>query len=205
MTETLKEGGAYRVGYEIYDGLLRLRQTQQPAPTGGRVRTDMFYDSRGMVWKKNAPHWDTAAPSGDLLERPDNEVPSQFTFKYDPMGRPTSETFHVMGKAKWSTTTAYGGDRVTLDAPDGGTSITRITDAAGRLTQVWQYRGDSPTGDKDVTSYGYDRFGRLAQVQDAEGNAWKYRYDLRGRLVETDDPDKGTTVWSSPPTPAAPS
>ncbi|UZI31431.1 hypothetical protein [Streptomyces sp. VB1] len=45
---TLKDDGSYATSYEILDGLLRTRQTQDAAVGGeGRIVSDTFYDSVG--------------------------------------------------------------------------------------------------------------------------------------------------------------
>ncbi|MEV0607139.1 RHS repeat-associated core domain-containing protein [Polymorphospora rubra] len=194
-TETLKEDSSYRVGYEIYDGLLRLRQTQQPGANGGRILTDTFYDNRGLVAKKNAAYHHEAAPSAELYDYiGDQAIPSQMTYQYDGMGRPVTEIFRSHGNEKWRTVTGYGGDRVHVDPPTGGTATTRITDAHGRTTELRQYHGATPSGTYDATTYRYDRFGRPSEVEDPAGNIWVYGYDLRGRQVRTDHPDRGETT-----------
>ncbi|MEK8106466.1 hypothetical protein NKG94_16820 [Micromonospora sp. M12] len=114
-TETLKEDGSYRVGYEIYDGMLRLRQTQQPAAGGGRILTDVFYDNRGLAFKKRAAYYNESPPSAQLLDGVgDNLVPSQMRYHFDGMGRPTNEIFESFGVEKWRTVTTYGGDRINV-------------------------------------------------------------------------------------------
>ncbi|WP_326559433.1 RHS repeat-associated core domain-containing protein [Micromonospora sp. NBC_01796] len=194
-TETLKEDGSYRTGYEIYDGTMRLRQTQQPASGGGRILTDTFYDTRGLAWKKNGAYHNDAAPSATLADYVgDQFIPSQSVTQYDGMGRPTNEIFNSFGVEKWKTVTSYGGDRVFVDPPTGGTPTTTITDALGRATELRQHKGTTPTGAYDATTYSYDRFGRLSQVKDPAGNTWGYGFDLRGRMVSSSDPDRGTAT-----------
>ncbi|WP_144056931.1 polymorphic toxin-type HINT domain-containing protein [Micromonospora lupini] len=194
-TETLKEDGSYRVGYEIYDGMLRLRQTQQPAAGGGRILTDVFYDNRGLAFKKRAAYYNDSPPSAQLLDDVgDNLVPSQMRYYFDGMGRPTNEVFESFGVEKWRTVTTYGGDRINVTPPSGGTATTSIKDGLGRQTELRQYHGTTATGAYDATTYAYDRFGRLSKVKDPTGNEWTYVYDLRGRQIKASDPDKGDTT-----------
>ncbi|MFY1674294.1 RHS repeat-associated core domain-containing protein [Plantactinospora sp. WMMB334] len=194
-TETLKEDGSYRTGHEIYDGTMRLRQTQQPAAGGGRILTDVFYDTRGLAWKQNSAYHNDQAPSRELFDYVgDNLIPAQMVNRYDGMGRPTNEIFYSFGVEKTRTVTSYGGDRVHVDPPNGGTATTTIRDAHGRTTELRQYQADTPTGAYDATTYGYDRFGRLSEIRDPAGNTWRYGYDLRGRVTSTSDPDRGTTT-----------
>jgi len=57
--------------------------------------------------------------------------------------------------------------------PDGQTPTTRILDARGNLTELRQYKGNSPTGDYDKTTYTYTPRNQLASVTDPAGNVWR--------------------------------
>ncbi|WP_460791602.1 RHS repeat domain-containing protein [Micromonospora sonneratiae] len=190
------DGSSYSTSYEIFDQLLRPRQTQTPAPGGGRVLTDVYHDSRGLVVRRNMPYYyDAQPPGGDLVVVPDSQVPGQLAYLYDGADRETAEIFKVRGVEKWRTTTTYGGDRVTVDPPRGETATTTVVDAAGATTELHQYHGDSPTGPYDVTRYTYTEDGELATVTDPMGNVRRYHYDLRGRMTSVDDPDSGTVTY----------
>ncbi|MFC5290282.1 RHS repeat-associated core domain-containing protein [Actinokineospora guangxiensis] len=195
-TKTLKSDGAYRTGHEIYDGLLRLRQTQQPAAGGGRLLTDIFYDTRGLVWKKNAPYYNDQAPSGAILAVGDANVPAQMVYSYDGMGRPTVEAFHSYAVEKRRTTTTYGGEWLAQQPPQGGTTMMTVKDALGRDAELREFHGQAPTGAYDSTKYEYDRKGRLAKVTDSGGRVRSFEYDLRGRQIKAIDPDRGATTMS---------
>ncbi|MEV4110409.1 polymorphic toxin-type HINT domain-containing protein [Nonomuraea sp. NPDC049695] len=193
-TSTLRNDGvSYTTGYALYDGLLRARQTQQPAPGGGRVVDDTLYDTRGLVYKTNADYYAEGSP-GSTLWTPasDDDVPGQNVTVYNGMEWPTAQIFRKRGSEQWRTTTAYGGDRVSVDPPVGSTPITKITNARGQLVELRQYKGDGPTGDYDATTYSYTPTGQPATIKDPAGTTWTYHYDLRGRLSQLDDPDKGT-------------
>ncbi|MCD7444194.1 Rhs family-like protein [Streptomyces lincolnensis] len=191
----LLERGDYRVSHDIYDGLLRLRQTQQEAIDSGRAITDTFYDSRGLVWKENGAYFNDKEPEPQLWASDDNKVPSSTRTEFDGMGRPVATIARKFGVETWRTTTSYGGDWVAVDPPRGDTPTKSLLDAKGRKTQLQQFKGDSPTGTAfDRTAYKYNAHGRLESVTDQAGNVWSYKYDLRGRLHETRDPDKGTTT-----------
>ncbi|GII54062.1 hypothetical protein Pth03_24510 [Planotetraspora thailandica] len=195
-TSTLRNDGAtYTTGYALYDGLLRQRQTQQPAPGGGRVVDGVFYDTRGLVAKTDQAYYTEGAP-GTTLWTPasDDDVPGQTVTVYNGMEWPTAQIFRKRGSEQWRTTTTYGGDRTSVDPPPGATPTTEIVNAQGETTELRQYKGDDPTGDYDAVKYTYTRAGQPATVTDAAGNAWSYQYDLRGRLVQVDDPDKGTAT-----------
>ncbi|MFC3980082.1 polymorphic toxin-type HINT domain-containing protein [Streptosporangium jomthongense] len=193
-TSTLRDDGTtYTTGYALYDGLLRARQTQQPAPGGGRLINDTLYDTRGLVYKTNDDYYTEGDPGGTLwVPASDDDVPGQNVTVYNGMEWPTARIFRKRGAEQWRTTTTYGGDRTSVDPPPGSTPVTTIVNAQGETVEVRQYRGGSPTGDYDATKYTYTRAGQPATITDTAGNAWGYRYDLRGRLVQVDDPDKGT-------------
>lgn len=194
-TSTLRnDGTTYTTGYALYDGLLRPRQTQQPAPGGGRLVNDTIYNTRGLVAKANHDYYNESAP-GTTLWNPasDDDVPGQDVTVYDGLGQATAQIFRKRGSEQWRTTTVYDGELTHVDPPKGGTPTTTVSDARGRTIELRQYKGDSPVGDAyDATRYTYAPNGQPATVTDPAGNKWTNHYDLRGRLTQVDDPDKGT-------------
>jgi RHS repeat-associated protein len=194
-TQTLTAKGDYQKTVELYDGMLRPRQTQSVSTSRdnpGRLVTDTGYDSRGLVAYENGQWFTTGAPSATLV-RATSAVPARTRYLYDGAGRTTAEIFDVGEQERWRTTTTYGGDRVSVDPPTGGMPETSISDARGQLVELWQYTGDAPTGDHVTATYEYDRAGRRTAVTDGAGNRWTYTYDVRGRQVATNDPDKGAS------------
>ncbi|GAA2692933.1 intein C-terminal splicing region/RHS repeat-associated core domain-containing protein [Actinosynnema pretiosum] len=198
VSKQLQDNNQYLSSYTLYDGLLRERQTQSPAPNGGRIVADTFYDSRSLPTKVNGAYWNESAPGGGLVGVLDNAVPGQTLTEYDGMERPTAAIFRKLGVEQWRTTTAYGGDRVHSTPPSGGTATTIVSDAQGRTTEKRQYTAGLGSA-FDATKYAYTASGLLSSVTDPAGNAWKYTYDLRGRLTATDDPDTGrsTSVYNA--------
>ncbi len=197
-TKTLRPDDSQLTDYQLYDGLLRPRQTQDLGPNGGRLITDTFYDAQGKTARTYAPYYATGAPDSALfgIDQP-GDVESQTAYDYDGLGRVTTERFLVGGGAgqeKWRSTATYTGDRVTVDPPSGATPTTTISDARGNVTEVRQYKAGSPAGAFDATKYTYTPAGKPATLTDAAGNIWTHTYDLRGRETRTDDPDKGTTT-----------
>jgi RHS repeat-associated core domain len=190
---TLQPNGDYETEYELYDGLMRPRQTQEPAPGGGRVVTDIVYDSRGLQVKENGPYHNDAPPGPDVVIPDEASLPAQTVTVYDENERPTNIIFLVDGLERWRTTHTYGHNRHDVDPPAGQTPTTRILDAEGRLVELRQYHGDAPTGTYDATRYTYNRRGQLASVTDPAGNVWRYTYDLRGFLTRSEEPDRGVT------------
>lgn len=195
-TKALTAKGGYQTTVELYDGMLRPRQTQTVSSSRenqGRVVTDTAYDSRGLVQYENGPWFTTGAPS-EALVRATVTVPTRTRYLYDGAGRTTAEIFDVAEQERWRTTTSYEGDRVSVDPPAGTVPETSITDGRGQLVELRQYTGAGPTGEYTAARYEYDRAGRRSAVVDAAGNRWTYSYDVRGRQVSSTDPDKGTTT-----------
>lgn len=183
-------GTSYVTTNQLLDGMLRLRQKQAPAPGGGRLLTNTRYDSHGRAVGTTRPYYNSGAVDTDLWLPTDNVVPGMTVVEYDGAGRPKKEAFLGNGVEEWHTAIAYGGDRVTVTPPEGGTTTTSITDARGRMVE---FRQHGPNGD-DITAYEHTPTGELAQVTDPGGNVWTYTYDLRGRKVTETDPDRGQTT-----------
>ncbi|SMD27631.1 RHS repeat-associated core domain-containing protein [Kibdelosporangium aridum] len=189
-TKSVNASGHYTTTTTIYDGLLRPRQIQTPAPDGGRLLTDTRYDSVGRAYKTTLPYFNNAAVDTDLWSATDAEIPGLTLTAYDGAGRPVTQTFKGVAR-EWSTTTWYGGDRVKVTPPPGGTPTTKVIDARGRTVELHQHKSDS---EFDVTRYAHDPEGRLTTMTDPAGNTWRYTYDLRGRKIKEEDPDRGTTI-----------
>jgi RHS repeat-associated protein len=195
-THRLLGNGDYLTSHALYDGLLRERQTQAPAPNGGRIVTDTLYDAHGRVARTNAGYHNDGVPSTSLLVVDHAAVPSQEVVEYDGAGRRSAEALRSYGTELHRTTYSYGGDRVSEDPPAGGTPTTRVTDVRGRLVELRQYTGDGPSGDHLATRYGYTKAGKRSSVTDSAGNVWRFGYDVRGRQVRVEDPDKGTATMT---------
>ncbi|MET7423827.1 RHS repeat-associated core domain-containing protein [Dactylosporangium sp. NPDC005555] len=75
----------------------------------------------------------------------------------------------------------------------GSAASTVVTDIKGRTTELWQWPGRTLTGTPEKTTYAYNRQGLLASVTDPAGNQWTSTYDVRGRAIESSDPDTGIT------------
>ncbi|MEV6304350.1 polymorphic toxin-type HINT domain-containing protein [Actinoplanes sp. NPDC051861] len=192
------EPPTYRTKYEIFDGLLRPRQTQVPEATtgGGRIVSDSEYNSRGLAVRTGGPYYATGAPGGGLVQLTDVQKSAWHQISYDQADRPTLDVFMSAGVEKYRTSTSYGGSFISIDPPDGQQPTTTWTDGRGRTTSLWRYQSNSPNsaGGFDETKYSYDPLGRLTQVTGPSGAKWDYGYDKRGRLVRTDDPDKGVVT-----------
>jgi YD repeat-containing protein len=178
----------------LYDGWLRPRQEQVPAVGGGRLLADIRYDSHGRSWKSTQRYFNDAPIDDKLWISSDVEVPGHTRTEYDGAGRATATVFYAGANERWRSTTTFGGDRIHVTLPAGGTATTTISDAHGRPVEVRQYAAPTPTGDFDATRYEYSKAGHLRTVKDPGGNTWTFTYDLRGRRTVVDDPDRGTSV-----------
>jgi RHS repeat-associated protein len=199
-TRKLQPGGNYQMKYELFDGLLRPRQTQLPAVGGGSAVADSFYDSRGLLVERSGPYKNDAPPDFAVLQPPlEGRLPNQIRTEFDGAGRATNEILSAGNGSvlveKWRTTTTYGGDRVSVKPPRGGTATMSITDARNRPVELRQYHGPAPTGTFDATRYAYNKDGQPLSVTDPAGNVWSYSYDELGRLKRTTDPDRGDTEF----------
>ncbi|GAA1613438.1 RHS repeat-associated core domain-containing protein [Kribbella sancticallisti] len=195
-TKTLQTDGGIESTLQLYDGLMRPRQSQQAAQGGGRIVNEVIYDSRGLEVKENGPYYNDAPPVGEVLIPDEEKLPTQKITQYDLAGRPTAELFKSENAPKWQTTHTYNGDSESVDPPTGETPTTKVTDVQGRLLELRQYTGDGPTGGYDSTKYTYTNRGQLESIVDSANNKWSYEYDVRGRKTKETDPDKGITTYS---------
>ncbi|MEU4569620.1 FG-GAP-like repeat-containing protein [Micromonospora sp. NPDC023956] len=193
-TKVLGPNGNQISSFEIYDGHLRLRQTQATAPDGKRVVADVRYDSRGLVAKESAFYNNASAPTSTLVTFADSAVPTQRRYEYDGTEDLTRDALWSLNVEKWHTALTYDGDRINVDPPAGGIPTTTIEDALGRTTAFRQYLGTGPSGSHDETTYAYDRLDQLTTVTRAS-NTWTHTYDRLGRLTATDDPDAGDQTF----------
>ncbi|OAR25051.1 hypothetical protein A8W25_28725 [Streptomyces sp. ERV7] len=200
-TLTVTNEGSYDTSYTLYDGLGRVRQTQAPGPDGGRILTDTFYDERGQVRLAYAPYHNTAAPSGTLFTVVDADgIETQTATEYDGLGRTIKSTLlsgNGTGTPLATTTTVYGGDRVTVTPPKGATPTTTLSDAQGQTTELRQYQATNPagpTGPYDSTTYRYDTAGHMTGLTGPQGAQWSWTFDQLGRQTKAVDPDSGTTT-----------
>lgn len=203
-TKQLNEDTTYTASVQIYDGMLRPRQTQAQTPQGGRLLTDTYYDSRGLVWKSNHAYWDgSSGPNTSLVGTTDPQVTDQDLTTYDGLGRPVLTVAQYKGTVKEKTQTVYGGDRVTTIPLTGGTTSSTLTDARGRTVETDAYQ-TTPTvsgdqiigGSPAATKFTYDApdsHGQNSAITDPGLNQRTYIYNLLGQKLTQTDPDTGTT------------
>ncbi|MFJ4418666.1 RHS repeat domain-containing protein [Streptomyces sp. NPDC088925] len=192
VSKELRGDGGWETSYEIYDGLLRERQTQVASGSGsGRVLTETQYDSRGLEWKSFDDYYATGDAEGNLVAGDDTKSPAVARTVFDGVGRPTDIIAMKYGTETRRTKLVYEGNHTTEIPPTGGTASTTVTDALGRTTEVVEYTNAARTASQSV-AYAYDARGQLQKVTDPAGNVRTYSYDSRGRETTSVDPDSGT-------------
>ncbi|MCL2317155.1 MAG: hypothetical protein FWC46_08755, partial [Actinomycetia bacterium] len=177
------------------DSLLRPVQTQVRAPDGGREVVDTRYNAAGLPVLSDEYHVAAKQDPVPVLVQPASRagIPRSHRYAYDFAGRQISDSLYSGEVLKWATTTAYGGDRVSVTPPAGGTPTTTVTDVRGRTTQLIQHLGATTAATGATTSYVYDLAGNLVKMTDPKGNVWSYTYDLQGNQLTSKDPDKGAS------------
>ncbi|MFD9616614.1 polymorphic toxin-type HINT domain-containing protein [Streptomyces virginiae] len=192
-SKTLTHDYKYSVVHSIQDGLLRERQTQTQSPDlAGRLVTETFYDTRGLAWRTSGTYYADGTPSPDLVTGQELNYPASTDTLFDGAGRPTAVIAKKFGTETKRTTSTYTGDTTTVVPPQGGTTTTTVVDALGRTVETKQYTDPARTASQS-TVYAYNKLGQLAQVTDPGNAKWTYSYDVRGRQVESNDPDKGVS------------
>ncbi|MGW1978880.1 RHS repeat-associated core domain-containing protein [Streptomyces sp. NPDC001889] len=194
-SRTLKDNGEYAVSYELLDGLLRERQTQDEAVGPGRIVNDTFYDTAGRAWKTNDGYYNELDPKTELLQVGDNEVPSQNRTEFDGMGQPRAEVTYYRGTEKLRTTTEHDGDVSTTIPPGGDTVTATYENAEGQVEKLREYTNEARTQWRD-TLYEYDDLDNLVKVTAPGGAATTFEYDGRGRQTAVTDPDAGRTSYT---------
>ncbi|WP_392668702.1 RHS repeat-associated core domain-containing protein [Streptomyces sp. LN785] len=193
-TQTLTGGNAYRTSISIYDGMLRPRETQTATVDGGRTITDTVYDTHGWAVSSSNAYYNSGAPTGTLVDAPDNKTPSQTATVYDGAGRVTDSIAYHFASETYRTTTAYpGADRVDITPPAGATPTTTYTDARDQMVKLLRYHSTTPSGAADTVTYSYDGAGHQTGQDDGQGHTWSNVYDLLGRRTSQTDPDTGSS------------
>ncbi|MFE9256296.1 RHS repeat-associated core domain-containing protein [Streptomyces sp. NPDC006879] len=194
-THTLRgDGSGYNTSYQLYDSLLRLRQTQRPSPAGGMLVDHVRYDTRGLALSQMTDIWvEDHKPSSKAVDLPSNSAPLEVVTQYDGAERPIKVTTKNLSDTLWITTNEYTGDSVTSTAPEGGQATTVVTNALDQTTERREYPGATATGTPTLTRYSYTAAGQQSLVTGPDNAKWTYSYDLFGRQTETTDPDKGKT------------
>jgi len=166
--------------YQVYDGMLRLRQTQQTAPDGKRVIADTTYDARGLQEKATTLNNSASGPSSTLVSFAEADVDRQVQRSYDGQERQTAERQRSHGLVLVETVTLYGFRTVVTVPPQGGTVTRALYDQRGNVVAQRQYHTSDPNGTYDQSTYGYDQLDRQTTMTDPGGATWTQTYDLAG-------------------------
>lgn len=197
-TQTMIWNQSYLTEIQIFDALMRPRQTQAET-YGGRLINQTEYNSYGqVVYSSGANFNNDSGPTGNLVRISRSNDVARTEYVYDTAGRMTAEVFVVKDEEQWRTTTTYGGNddywQTTVTPPQGASATGTLTDARGFVVEALQFHGNTPTGEPDRTHYTYTPAGLLETVTDPAGQQWTFGYDMRGRQTTADDPDTGTTT-----------
>ncbi len=195
-TNKIGANGTYVMMNTLLDGLYRQRQIQTPAPGGGRLISDVRYNTHGTAYETTQPYYNDGAVDTNLVLATQSSIPLASVTNFDGAGRPIAGIIQGFGTEKWHSSTTYHGDHVDVTPPAGATPTTSWADARGRKTALWQYHGTTPSGDHDVTSYSYNAVGEPSAATDPAGNRWTWGYDLRGQAITKTDPDTGTSTMT---------
>ncbi|SDY69880.1 RHS repeat-associated core domain-containing protein [Micromonospora pattaloongensis] len=208
-SKLLPNGASYLTTYAYHDGLLRPRQTQAPRADAlaGVLVTDTFYDSAGRVDKVYMPYVMPQTPGQGLLTpNEQGDVSRRVETTFDGGGRELTKRTYVRDPVSGvvslfaTESRSYGGDRVDVTPPTGGSATSSFTDAGGNVTALWTYHRPTPTptvpGSYDAVAYEYTSKDQMKKVTDAGGNVWSMEYDVRGQKTKQVDPDVGAVTMT---------
>src|ERR1041384_2012181 len=158
----------------LYDGLGRTIEQRSYESASNYIASQTQYDGLGRAYKISNPF-----RSGET---------AVWTIRsFDPLGRMISVT--TPDNAVVST--SYSGNSVTV-TDQAGKRRKSITDALGRLTDVWEDpQPENPTGLNYQTSYTYDTLDNLVKVTQGAQQRF-FMYDSLKRLIRSRNPEQNT-------------
>lgn len=162
------------------DGLGRAVSNQTAAAT-----VDTTYDTRGRVYSVSNPYVRKSDPTYGLT-----------TYKYDALNRKIGQTDADSAAEGWT----YSGNTVTFTDEDGN-QWERLTDGAGRLSEVLEPTGTSKSPTLE-TDYQYDALDDLTRVDQWGGTGSSgdrvrtFVFDGLGHLTSATNPESGTTTYT---------
>lgn len=198
-TKSITAEGGQETTFRLYDGWVRERQAQAPGrdgATSGRLISDTFYNAAGQVDRTYEAYYADGAPEPAVfgVANP-GQIETQHVYEYDGQARKTADRLLVGSsdvQERWRTRYEYGGDWSRVIPPAGGTPVTTYVDAHGRRTEVREHRA----GGYLATSFRYNHRGQESSVTGPGNHVWTSAYDLRGRKIQSTDPDKGVTKYT---------
>lgn len=199
---------------ELYDGLMRVFQTQDEVLDTGEARQDsaaergrritqVFYDTAGRVSKESGTQYATGVVSNTPV-KPTLVAPSATVYSYDGAGRVIDQIFytglednHLNEQSR--TVTRYDAPYTTVVPPDGGTATTTVTDGRGRTTALWEHK-NRPTVSSDLADGHWYEPSTLPgfnprNLATSTYQATTYAFDRFGQLTSMKDPADNTWTY----------
>ncbi|MFC4627394.1 RHS repeat-associated core domain-containing protein [Promicromonospora alba] len=199
---------------ELYDGLMRVFQTQDEVLDTGEARQDsaaergrritqVFYDTAGRVWKESGTQYATGVVSNTPV-KPTLVAPSATVYSYDGAGRVIDQIFyaglednHLNEQSR--TVTRYDAPYTTVVPPDGGTATTTVTDGRGRTTALWEHK-NRPAVSSDLANGHWYEPSTLPgfnprDLATTTYQATKYTFNRFGQLTAMADPAGSTWTY----------
>ena len=178
-----------------FDGVGRLFQQRT------RISDTNWFVGGLTQFNRNGSHRREYEPFSAGSGQCDTVAPSSGAYTdstYDSIGRPLVRTT-VDGTNTWREEHSYGPlQRLTYDRGDTDTSSPHAWtpqhvsyDGQGRLVEQTDHL--APLQPLSYT-FTYDAVGQYSGYRDPAGNKKRQLWDLAGRLVQVEDPDRGTTV-----------
>jgi RHS repeat-associated protein len=196
QTQTRLDDDTYLRSYEYVDGFGRTRETQVPSPykTGTRMVSITRYDSRGLAVGVSPPQYNTDSAGSGLLNPDPADLTAYVHTDYDSRERPITTIQYGAGAETWRTTTAYHGDKVTVNPPVGGNTET-YSDVFGRTTKIAEYT--TATAHQDtIYAYTYPASGPKTTITDPADKATSFSNDLAGHRITIKDANAGTSTMT---------
>lgn len=201
-TTRLVTSGVSVTNLVVSDAMGHVVQTQLPTDPDGTTYTPASYDGLGRPSKTFNPTrcspptsncgestWGVTTNFYDALGRVCLVAPPDGTL---PSGNPCA------AQPSNDVLTTYSGNTVTV-TDQAGHSRKSVTDALGRLTQVFE----DPAGLNYETDYAYDALDNLLSVTQKGGSPnstqWRVRtfaYDSLSRLLSATNPESGTIAYA---------
>jgi RHS repeat-associated protein len=197
-TSTDANGGVIRFSYDAHDRPLAVSD-----PNGNT--TSYVYDGVGDLIEQVSPDTGTTVfhydADGNLTSKTDAAgVVTNYT--YDVLDRPHTTTY----PADSTLNVTYAYDQTGTGFSFGIGRLTSVTDAAGSLTRTYDERGNllaekRTAGSKTlITSYSYDKSGRIASLTYPSGAVSSYTRDAAGRVTQMPfaaaNSDQSYSLWS---------
>ncbi|HEX8118201.1 MAG TPA: hypothetical protein VF521_13080, partial [Pyrinomonadaceae bacterium] len=186
----------------FYDGLGRATEARQYEDATHYVATLTHYDGLGRVTEASNPYRALAQPA---------ESPVWTSTEYDALGRALKVTTPDGAKI----VTHFDGPRTLVTDQDDKQRLS-VSDALGRLVEVWEVRpADPATGTEAVTfphhddvpdvaagyktAYAYDVLGNLRKVEQGAQRRY-FAYDSLSRLLRAKHPEQESLAALQLPT-----